>query len=184
MDSVYPIKLKLRKVKVVVRTERLRLAVIDGNDAPFILELLNSPNWLTQIGDRKIKDLSSATDYIRSYILEGYQKNGYGQYKMVLKNSNITIGICGFVKREYLDHPDIGFAVLPKYEGQGYAFEATIAVLEYGLDNLGLSNVYGYTTEGNQKAKYLLQRIGLSYKGQLIDPAHKEFLLYEYNPGN
>ena len=103
-----------------IKTVRLYIQEVTLDDHAFILELVNSPTWLKFIGDKNVTTKETALNYIQHSLIESYQKNGFGLYKMVLTAQNIPIGICGFVQRDYLEHPDIGFAILPQFEGIGY----------------------------------------------------------------
>src|SRR5437870_3683417 len=108
------------------------------DDAEFILQLLNEPSWLQFIGDRGVRTLDDARAYIIKGPVEMYARLGFGFYVVELKVDRIPIGMCGLVKRDYLDDVDIGYALLPRYWAKGYAYEAASAVLAYGTDDLGL----------------------------------------------
>ena len=167
------------ELKLPLVTERLRIEEAKLEDAPFIFELLNSPTWLQYIGDRGISTLKNAERYIEVSLISNYRKNGFGLYKLITKNGNIPIGLCGFLKRDYLDHLDIGYALLPAFEGKGYAFEAAqtlleqIRPLEYGQIILAI------TSPENLRSQNLLHRLGLNKQGPLIiEGENKEVLLF------
>ena len=101
---------------MILETERHWLEEADSNDGAFFFELLNSPTWIRFIGDRGIASIDDAVNYIRESLIKSYRKNGFGLYKMVLKQDDRPIGICGLLKRPGLEHVDIGFAILPQYE--------------------------------------------------------------------
>ena len=166
----------------ILTTERLILQEATLKDAPFILELVNSPNWLAYIGDRGIKTLADAKKYIQESLIGSYRQNGFGLYKVALKANGAPIGICGFLKRDYLDHPDIGFATLPKYEGKGYTYEVASATMEYGTQQLNLRTILAITTAANTKSKNLLAKLGFALKGNILDEAKKELLVYTNKP--
>lgn len=138
---------------------------------------MNSKNWLLHIGDRGINNYQDAGDYIQKSLIDSYRKNGYGLYKIVLKETNQPIGINGFVKRSYLDHPDIGFATLPAFEGQGYTFEAASQLLCHGKEKLGFDPILGITTEENIASQRVLEKIGLKSQGKVKSPPENEELL-------
>ncbi|WP_420319836.1 GNAT family N-acetyltransferase [Flagellimonas sp.] len=166
-------------MKIIVETERLIIAEAKVEDSKFFKKLLNSPNWLEFIGDRGIKTEKHAENYIKSSLISSYNSNGYGLYKMCLKQSLQPIGICGFVKRDYLDHPDIGFATLPAFEGKGYTYEACMTLLQYGKKILRLNPILGITTSENVKSQRLLTKIGLTESGTLKPNSEKEeYLLF------
>ena len=127
---------------IVLETARLRLEEGTLDDQVFIFTLLNSPNWIEFIGDRGIESLTDAENYIKNTLIKSYDTNGFGLYKVTLKHDSSPIGLCGFLKRDYSDHPDIGYAILPKYEGNGYTSEAAKAVLNYGKTQFGFKTIF------------------------------------------
>lgn len=161
----------------IIETDRLYLEEASSNDDLFFLELLNSPNWLKFIGDRSIKSRSDAVGYIRNNLIKSYQDHGFGLYKVSSKLELKSIGICGFVKRSYLEFPDIGFAILPSYEGKGIATEAAKAVLDFGVVQLRLTEILGITTKENIGSQRVLNKIGLKHKNYFCPPNEKEELI-------
>ncbi|MEH0158633.1 GNAT family N-acetyltransferase [Limibacter armeniacum] len=166
-------------MSITVQTERLQLCEATLEDGRFFYELLNTPSWIEFIGDRGIRTLEDAESYIQQSLISSYLENGFGLYKMVLREKNQPIGLCGLVKRSDLKKPDIGFAILPEYEGKGLVFEAAVAVLEYARQVLGQDEVWAITTEENLKSRRLIERIGLGYvKHVQFDADQQQFLLY------
>ncbi|MEX0359822.1 MAG: GNAT family N-acetyltransferase [Allomuricauda sp.] len=164
-------------MKTIVESERLRIQEAEPADSEFILQLLNSPNWLEFIGDRGVKTEKQAINYIEMSLRHSYNHHGFGLYIVILKESLIPIGLCGFLQRDYLDHPDIGFATLPAFEGFGYTFEACAALMEHAKQNLKLKSILGITTPSNIKSRNLLLKIGLMEVGTVMPPGKKEELL-------
>lgn len=164
----------------ILETERLIIEEATLNDASFFFELLNSPNWIEFIGDRNIKLLEDANKFVQESLIDNYKKNGFGFYKMSLKENNQPIGAIGFLKRDYLDFPDIGYAILPNYEGKGYVSEAAKAVLEYGKKKLNLKEIVAFTTEENLVSQKILLKIGLYFREKRILDG-EEFLYYSTN---
>ncbi len=163
----------------ILETERIRIEKATLEDSSFFLELLNSPNWIEFIGDRGIKTEEDAADYIQKSLIDSYKENGYGLYKMVLKKENKPIGICGFLKRNYLKNADIGFAILPEYEAKGYTYEAVKETMNYGISSLQLNPILAVTISENTKSRNLLNKIGLKEIGMIKPNKSKvEFLLY------
>ncbi|MGD1891294.1 MAG: GNAT family N-acetyltransferase [Cyclobacteriaceae bacterium] len=163
----------------MLQTSRLLIEHATIEDREFIFELLNSPNWLHYIGDRGIRTIEDAEYYIEHSLVESYQNKGYGLYKVSLKGRDKPIGLCGFLKRDYLPSVDIGFAILPEFERQGYITEAAKAVLTYGKTKLGFSTVFGITSPDNTASQHLLNKLGL----RLVDrraatDQHKELLIF------
>tara|TARA_R110000765_G_scaffold181788_5_gene287759 strand:+ start:2202 stop:2702 length:501 start_codon:yes stop_codon:yes gene_type:complete len=160
-----------------IETERLYLKRAKLEDSDFIFELLNSISWIKYIGDKKITTVNKAKDYIQETLINSYDKNGFGLLIIKLKDET-SIGLCGFLKREYLKHADLGFALLQAYEGNGYAFEATYAIMEYGESELDLKKVMAICMETNQKSLQLLSKLGFN-KIDTIKPSEtsEELLL-------
>jgi RimJ/RimL family protein N-acetyltransferase len=138
---------------------------------------MNTPKWLLYIGDRGITSQKKAEEYIRDTIISSYASHGYGLYKIVLKTGGASIGLCGFVKRAYLPHADLGFALLPEYEGHGYALEAAKACLQYGKSLLNLRPILAITTYENQNSQKLLLKIGFREIGSITPENSSESLL-------
>src|SRR5689334_20239774 len=104
----------------ILETERLVLREVDSaDDAEFILELLNSPGFIKYIGDRGVRTVEQSKDFIDGRLRKSYTDNGFGLYAVELTADGTPLGICGFVKRDGLDHADIGFAFLPQFEKKG-----------------------------------------------------------------
>jgi ribosomal-protein-alanine N-acetyltransferase len=148
---------------IPLATDRLILRELTVEDAPFVLELVNDPDWLRFIGDRSIRTLGEAGAYILGGPIAMYRRLGFGLWLVELK-AGTQIGICGLIKRDTLDHVDIGFAFLPAYRGQGYAFEAAVASLDYGRDILRLERIVATTTLDNAASGRLLERLGLRFE--------------------
>lgn len=121
-----------RPTEYVIETERLLLCRLTGDDAPFILELLNQPSFLRYIGDKGVRTLDHAREYIRKGPADSYERRGFGLYLVKLRDGAVPIGICGLVKRDALEDVDVGFAFLPAFWSQGYALESASAVMIYG----------------------------------------------------
>ena len=148
----------------VLETKRLILRRLCADDAEFILELLNQPSFLRYIGDKGVRNTEDAIRYIETGPVASYDRFGFGLYLVELKESDVSIGMCGLLKRETLPDVDIGFAFLPGYWSQGYAFEAAAAVMNYGREALGLRRIVAITSLDNASSIKLLEKIGLRFE--------------------
>ena len=149
---------------IVLETERLILRKLSTDDAEFVLELLNEPSFLRYIGDRGVRNLEEAKQYILNRLVTSYERNGFGLYLVELRESRIPIGISGLVKRDTLPDPDIGFAYLPAYWSKGYAVESAAAVMNYAREVLGLTRIVAITSLDNEASAKLLGKIGLRFE--------------------
>lgn len=147
----------------LLETQRLSLRRLNLDDAPFILELVNEPAWLEFIGDKNVHSLDDARNYILNGPMAMYKRLGFGLYLVQLKQGS-AIGICGLIKRDGLDDVDIGFALLSRFSGHGYALEAAQAVMNYGRTMLKLQRIVAITTPANEKSIKLLARLGLRFE--------------------
>ncbi len=165
-------------MKKVLETERLIWREYVENDAAFMLELLNSPGWIEFIGDRNVRTEAEAKNYIFERMVPYYEKNGYGFLMVTLKDAVETpVGICGFIKREGLEHVDFGFGFLPQFMGKGYAFEISEQLLAYSKTILKLETLLAITTLNNIRSIKLLEKLGFSFD-KTIDFDGEELRLY------
>jgi [ribosomal protein S5]-alanine N-acetyltransferase len=158
-------------------TERLEVVELSTKDAEFIVALLNSPGWLSFIGDKGVKTIADAERYLENGPMASYAKNNFGLWLVRLKEGHMPIGICGLIKRDYLPHADLGFAFMPEFEGQGYAYESAAAVLRYAATALNLPAIAAITTDENDRSLRLLFRLGFAFIGMVTDPGNNEELM-------
>ena len=151
----------------ILETERLVLRETTNDDAAFILDLLNQPSFKKFIGDRGVRTVEQASEYIATRFTKSYRDNGFGLYLIELKADATPAGVCGFVKRDSLPEPDIGFALLPQYEKNGYGFESAAAVMRYGKDILHLPRVLAITSLDNDNSAKLLEKIGFAFEREI-----------------
>lgn len=156
---------------MILETERLALHELTAEDAPFILELLMSRGFRENIGDRGVCDLESAGGYIER-ARAGYAANGFGLWRCDVKATGETAGLAGLVRRDGLEHPDVGYAFLERFWGRGYASEAAAAALAYGREALGLPVIVAITTPANLGSIAVLKKIGMRDAGLIRVPGH------------
>ncbi|MEO8439449.1 MAG: GNAT family N-acetyltransferase [Spartobacteria bacterium] len=154
----------------ILETERLLLQKLTPDDADFMFALMNEPAFIRNVADRGIRQCSDAAAYISEKILPSYANYGFGFYRVDLKESALPIGICGLAKRETLDDVDVGFSILERYWRKGYAFEAALAMMEYGRNTLGLKRITGLTSSQNEASIRLLEKLGLRFDRRVSVP--------------
>jgi len=148
----------------VLETERLTLRQFTAEDAEFILELVNEPSFIQNIGDRGVRTMSDAVKYLETGPISSYARNGFGLWCVTLKESGESIGMCGLIKRESLDDVDIGYAYLPKFWSMGYAVEATLGVKEFARDVVKLKRIVAIVDPANAGSIRLLDKIGMKFE--------------------
>ena len=154
----------------IIETERLRLHEFQQGsqqDAAFMLELLNDPGFLRYIGDRGVHDLEQAHAYLHKGPISSYRDRGFGLYRIQEKSGRQDIGVCGLVKRDALDDPDLGYALLARFCGQGYGREAAVAVVADIRARLALPRILAITDPGNQASLNLLEKLGFGFSGMV-----------------
>jgi len=148
----------------ILETERLLVRQLSLEDAPFILQLVNEPSFIQNIGDRGVRTLADAEKYIENGPVASYARNGFGLCLVTLKESSESIGMCGLIKREALEDVDIGYAFLPKFWSKGYAFEAAQAFKQYAREVIGLTRLVAIVDPNNQGSIRVLEKLGMAFE--------------------
>lgn len=157
----------------------MRLRRLVADDAEFILRLVNEPSWLRFIGDKGIRTIDAARDYILKGPVESYKRFGFGLYLVELSADETPVGICGLIKRESLDDVDIGFAFLPAFWGQGYALEAASAAMEEGRRDFGLQRIVAITLPDNHASIKVLEKLGMRFERMIkLQEGEPEIMLF------
>jgi [ribosomal protein S5]-alanine N-acetyltransferase len=150
----------------VIETRRLVLRHLAPDDAGFILELLNEAAFIRYIGDKGVRTLSDAREYLLHGPIESYARHGFGLYAACLRDGT-PIGMCGLVRRDGLADADVGFAFLARHRLQGFAAESAAAVLAHARQALRLRRVVAITTPDNRGSIAVLEKIGLKFEGMI-----------------
>ena len=160
-------------------TPRLQLDEVRASDADFVLELLNDPDFLTQIGDRGVRDLDAARSFISERIHASYLEFGFGMLAVRLRSNGEPLGLCGLVRRPQLEAVDIGYAFLPAARGRGYALEAARRVQDFATDELGIRRLLAIVRAENRPSRALLEKLGMRPEGAVrIEPDTPQLCLY------
>ena len=144
----------------VLETQRLILRQLSVDDAEFIFEIVNEPAFISNIGDKRVRNMADARQYILNGPIDSYQRFGFGLYLVELKESRLPVGMCGLLKRDALDDVDIGYAFLEKFWSKGYAFESTAAVMDYARNTIGLHRIVALISPGNEKSIRVVTKQG------------------------
>lgn len=167
---------------IIITTNRLNLRQFNLTDTQFIIELLNSPGWLAYIGNRHISTTQQSEIYLQS-LMKSYTQNGFGFWLVELTTNQTPIGMCGIIKRNGLEHPDIGFAFLPAFTNQGYAYEAANASILFAYNTLQLPHICAITLSQNKSSIKLLEKIGLHFSQNITLPNDtEELMLFKNTP--
>ena len=162
------------------QSERLIIRPTLEQDAELIYQLMNSPKFIKYVGDRQLYSVKDAEKYIQDKMLPQLHSVGYSNYSLINKKNGAKIGICGLYDREGLDGIDIGFGILPEYEGLGYAFESSSRIIKAGFEELEISEIKAITNKENISSRCLLVKLGFNLKGTImLANENDELLLYK-----
>jgi len=162
-----------------LETQRLFLRRVTLEDADLMLAIWNDAAFLHYVGDRGVRTVEEARSAMTEGALRLYEQFGYGPYCVVRKSDDKRIGICGLFRRENLEDPDIGFALLPSYCGAGLASEAAEAVVAHARDDLGIEILTAIVSPDNAASIALIEKLGLSFERGITMPGeHDEISLY------
>jgi RimJ/RimL family protein N-acetyltransferase len=164
---------------IAIETSRLVLRLVTVADAPFVLDLLNQPSFIENIGDRGVRTLEQAGAYIEARIVASYAQHGFGMYLVALKDGGEAAGICGLVKRDGLDDVDLGLAFLPAYWKKGYAVESARAVKDYAAAVVGLTRLVAITSPTNWSSIRVVEKLGFEFEKMVrLTPEDEELKLF------
>ena len=161
----------------VLETAQLRLRKLTLDDAAFILELLNDRDFIEYIGDRGVRTLDGARNYLSKGPIDSYARYGHGLYMVETLEGGTPAGMCGLLYREQLQETDIGFAFLPRFRGCGFAYESASAVLDYGRRVLGKTRIIAIVSPGNTASIKVLEKLGMRYEKRARMNAEAEDVL-------
>ena len=162
-----------------LETARLTLRRFEFDDAPFVVELLNQPSFIQNIGDRGVRNVADAQRYLREGPMAMYDRYGFGLWRASRRSDGVFVGMCGLLKRDTLPGPDIGFAFLERHWGKGYAQEAARAVMDDARERLGIRRILGVTAPHNLASGRVLEKVGLRFV-DVREVGGKESRFYEW----
>jgi RimJ/RimL family protein N-acetyltransferase len=162
------------------KTERLIIRPTSEKDSELIYQLMNTPKFVKFVGDREINSIQDAENYIKIKMLPQLKTFGYSNYSLITKSEGIKIGTCGLYNRDGVDGIDIGFGLLPQYEGFGYAYESASRLVRAAFEEFNIDKIKAFTTKENMSSQRLLEKLGLEMIGTTWLPNdNEELLLYK-----
>lgn len=165
---------------MLLESERLLIRDASVADAPFYFEMFNDPDWIKYINDKGLKTVAETRAYLEDILEKNKKLNGLGFFTIVLKETQESIGIASALQRDSMKYVDVGYGLLPKGRGKGYAKEATELMMEYIHKKFQQEKVCAFTLPENQKSRKLLERLGFEYVGLKEVFEGEEDCVYEY----
>ncbi|WP_318446971.1 GNAT family N-acetyltransferase [Photobacterium leiognathi] len=154
-------------MNIVCETESLVIRKFELTDTDFIISLLNEESFIRYIADKNVRTHDDAIRYLTQGPIACYNTHGFGLNMVILKSTNTPIGMCGLLKRDELDLPDLGYAFLSQYCGKGYAFEAAEAVISNEIKRYELTKIQAVTYPDNIASNKLLEKLGFELLGEM-----------------
>lgn len=148
-------------------TERLTLSLLKKEDAVFIEQLVNTEGWLKFIGDRNIHSITDAEAYIEKITAN----SNINYWILTINATQKKAGVISFIKRDYLEHWDIGFALLPEEHGRGYAYEGALCILKHNASTGKHQQFLATVMRSNATSVKLLEKMGLSFEKEIASDA-------------
>ena len=162
-----------------LETARLWLRRLTLGDAGLMLAIWNDPAFIRNVGDRGIRTTAAAEAALKEGPFILYDEYGYGPYSLSRKQDDTSIGICGLFRRDNLEDPDIGFAILPDFCGQGFATEAAEAVVSHARNELSIEYLNAIVSPDNAASIGLIEKLGLRFDRGITMPGEdQEICLY------
>ena len=165
-------------------TKRLRIREFTKQDAAFIVKLLNEPAFIQHIADKGVRSLKDAERYLEEGPMASYGKFGFGLWHVALKKTGLPIGMCGLLKRDYLEDVDIGFAFLADHWRKGYALEAASAVMAHATGCLGLEKLVAIVGKDNARSVSLLGKLDFRFERYIRLPDETTDVMLMAHQGN
>ena len=167
----------------ITTTGRLRLREFGFEDAAFVRELLNDPDFITHIADRGVRSTADAERYLAEGPMTSYARHGFGLWLVEALADGTPAGMCGLIRREGLSDPDIGYAFLPAFRGAGYAREAARATCSLARSRFGIERLLAIVNPGNAASIRLLQDLGFGDEGTVrLQPEASALRLFALAP--
>lgn len=147
--------------------DNLTLTPLALSDTSLVIELFNDPDSLRYIGDKHIKNEDDARNYLEAGPLTMYQQHGVGLLKIMRKSDGAVMGMCGLLKRDYLEHFDIGYALLPEFRGQGVTLAACQCLINWALLKGTIRVLQAIVSSDNYASIRILHKLGFVDDGLL-----------------
>ncbi len=151
----------------VLKTERLTLRQLVSSDDKEIFALRSDDNVNKYLDRKPSKSIDDAKNFIQT-INENIQRNDSIYWAITLNGTNKLIGtICLFDFSDDNSKAEIGYELLPDFQGKGIMQEATSKVIDFGIQHIGLNSIEAYTHSENQSSARLLEKF--NFKKYSVD---------------
>lgn len=163
---------------LTLKSDKIVLQKVSLNDVGFLLELLNDPDFIANIGDRGVRTKEQTQAYLEKGVLN--QPDYLGLWVIRALDDGQPMGVISVLKREFLEHIDLGYALLRSARGQGVARHAAFLMLSYLTGKKGVGIVDAIVNPNNQASINLLAKLNFVDIGYVSNPENERLKLYRY----
>ncbi|WP_421976352.1 GNAT family N-acetyltransferase [Roseivirga seohaensis] len=156
--------------------KEIELRLVSENDAQLLYDLMTAKKWLNYIGDRGIKTLEDAKQYILDTMHPDLQLKGFVNHVVIDSETKEEVGTCSLHNREGVEGLDVGYAILEKYEGNGYATTSAKMMVELAFNTHRAEVVRAITRDSNVGSCRVLEKVGFKHEGYVQLPKGEEQL--------
>jgi RimJ/RimL family protein N-acetyltransferase len=151
---------------IFAETDRFILREITMDDMDPFFEMDSDPEVHRYLGTQPIQNKNQVADMIK-YIRQQYIDNGIGRWAIVEKSTNQFIGWTGLklvkdIMNNQTNYYDLGYRLIRKYWGQGYATETARPTLSYGFDTLNLNEIVATVNCENAASNAIVDKLGFT----------------------
>nr|WP_033067800.1 GNAT family N-acetyltransferase [Thalassospira australica] len=156
-----------------INTERLLLRGWKPSDhAPFAA-MCGDPDVMRYIGNGKTRTADDAARYIASFEKE-WRERGFGLFAVESRKTGELIGFTGLSWPDFLPEVfpsvEIGWRFSKLSWGKGYASEAAVAALSFGVNELGITDIVSIYQIENSPSARIMRKLGMIFDRRTIDP--------------
>ena len=154
-------------MKIFAETDRILLREIVMDDAVAIFEMDADPEVHRYLGNSPIESMDEAVAYIL-FVRKQYEELGIGRWAIVDRENGEFVGWGGMKFRTdkvngYQNYYDVGYRLLRKHWGKGYATEASKACVQHGFRDLNLNRIIAQAMLENTASIAVMKKTGMSF---------------------
>jgi RimJ/RimL family protein N-acetyltransferase len=148
-----------------VETERLSLRPFREADVAALHQLLQDPDVVRYIGDRRVPTLQETWRAVAGW-LGHWAMRGYGQWAIEERGGGRFIGRAGIINPAEWPGPEVGYVLGREWWGHGYATEAAAAAMSWGFRQFAFDELISLIDPENQRSIAVATRLGESLRGE------------------
>ncbi len=150
-----------------IETERLFIRELEPADAEGMFAMDSDPEVHRYVGNTPVEQIGQTREVI-DFIRAQYLEFGIGRWAIIEKSSGDFAGWIGHKRamettNGHSGYVDFGYRLAHRFWGRGYATEAGHAVLHYGIETLGLTDIFATTDVDNTASRRVLEKLGFTF---------------------